>query len=378
MWGDVPQVQALNLTQFPQPVYDPQETVYGNLISLIDQGIADLQSTNVLATSEGDLIYGGNVDRWVRAANSLKLKLYLQSRHKNPAAATAGINALITQNNFIGSSGTNPNADNFVINFTATAGAQNPIYQYTHLTRQNDMIVSTRFYDSLRVQNDPRIQYIFTSITGNNYATYDNGLQQTTPYPGAGTPANIINRSRWGEYVVGNGTRAGNGSIAGAGAAPMRLITASMVNFWLAEAALTLGTTGNPETYFRQAMQTNFADIASFVNAPATFTTAYTAYITTRLAALAAAPAGNAAGGKLNVLIREKWAASAGNSYEAYNDYRRTGFPRLTRASNAQPAVTRIPVRLPYIQSEIQSNAENVPLKSYPEGILVPVWWMPQ
>jgi hypothetical protein len=78
------------------------------------------------------------------------------------------------------------------------------------------------------------------------------------------------------------------------------------------------------------------------------------------------------------VLIRDKWASSAGNAYEAYNDYRRTGFPNLARATNGQPTVTRIPVRLPYVQSEIQSNAENVPLKSYPAGLLVPVWWMPQ
>ncbi len=240
------------------------------------------------------------------------------------------------------------------------------------------MIVSTRFYDSLSVLRDPRIPYIFTSVGVNNYATYDNGLQQSTPYPGAGTPANIINRSRWGVYVVGNGQQLANGSVTGAGAAPIRLITASMVNFWLAEAALTLGTTGNAATYFEQAMRNNFTDIGTFVNAPATFITAYDAYITGRLAAFAAAPATTAAGSKLNVLIREKWAASAGNAYEAYNDYRRTGFPRLARAANAQPNVTRIPVRLPYIQSEIQSNSENVPLKNYPEGILIPVWWMPQ
>ncbi len=373
MWGDVPQTQALNLQNFPQPVYDPQQDVYGNLISLLDQGIADLQSTNVIPTSSGDLMYGGNVERWVRAANSLKLKLYVQSRLKNPAAATAGINALIAANRFIEN-----NAGNFVVNFAATANAQNPIYQYTHLTRQNDMIVSSRYYDSLRVLEDPRIPYFFTSVGANTYATYDNGLQQSTPYPGAGSPANIINRSRWGVYVVGNGSQLANGSISGAGAAPIRLITRSMVNFWLAEAALTLGTTGDPAALFGQAIRDNMEDVRSFVSAPASFTAAAETYVTQRVAAFEAAPATTAPGGKLNVLIRDKWASSAGNAYEAYNDYRRTGFPNLVRATNAQPTVTRIPVRLPYVQSEIQSNADNVPLKVYPAGLLVPVWWMPQ
>jgi|GEM_PF-455970 len=373
MWGDVPQTQALNLQNFPQPAYDPQQNVYGNLIALLDQAIADLQSTNVIPAGSGDLIYAGNVDRWVRAANSLKLKLYVQSRLKDPAAATAGVNALVAENKFIEN-----NAGNFLVNFTATAQAQNPIYQYTHLTRQNDMIVSSRYYDSLRVLEDPRIPYFFTSVGGTTYATYDNGLQQSTPYPGAGTPANIINRSRWGVYVVGNGAQLANGSVTGAGAAPIRLITRSMVNFWLAEAALTLGTTGDPATLFGQAIRDNMEDIRSFVSAPASFTAAAETYVTQRVAAFDAAPATTAPGGKLNVLIRDKWASSAGNAYEAYNDYRRTGFPNLARATNAQPTVTRIPVRLPYVQSEIQSNADNVPLKVYPAGILVPVWWMPQ
>jgi hypothetical protein len=381
MWGDIPQSQALNLVTYPKPVYDPQQNVYQSLITIVDQGIADLQSTNVLDAKVGDLIYAGDVNKWVRAANSLKLKLYLQMRHKDPATATAGINALVAENTFI-----NSNANNLVVAFSTSAGAQNPIYQYTHLTRQNDMIVSTRYYDSLRVLQDPRIPYIFTNVistqaTGvrdTTYATYDNGLSQTIQYPGAGSPANIINRSRWGVYVVGNGTQNNNGSISGAGAAPVRLITKSMVNFWLAEAALTLNTTGEAATYFKQAMLDNFEDIQSFTSAPASFKTSYDAYILNRLTAFEAAPATTSPGGKLNVLIREKWASSAGNGYEAYNDYRRTGFPALTKATNAQSAVTRIPVRLPYAQTEIQANQENVPFQQYPAGILVPVWWMPQ
>jgi hypothetical protein len=372
MWGDIPYSEALNIDKVLKPKYDAQQSVYTQLIALLDEAKEDLKLTNVLATSAGDLIYAGDIAKWERAANSIKLKLFIQMRKQDPAGATTGINALIAENKFISA-----NADNFMVGFLTSTGAQNPIYQYTHLTRQNDMITSRRFYDSLVAKNDPRIPYYLTNITGGTYPTYDNGLDLSTPFAGAGSPANLINRSRWGRYVVGNGTQIGNGTITGAGSAPIRLITKSMVNFWLAEAALTLGTTGNAATYYDQAMKDQFNDVSAFTSAPASFlSTEAPAYITARLAEFNAAPAGTATGGKLHKLIREKWASSVGIEYESYNDYRRTGFPKLAITQNNQPGVGVIPYRLPYVQSEIQSNTENVPLQVYPEGILVKVWWM--
>ena len=374
MWGDVPFTDALNIIENKKPTYESQETIYDKLITLVNDGKADLLMTNVLPVTAGDMIYpgAGSLDKWERAANSLLLKLHLQIRKQNPTKAAAGINELILLDKFI-----NANSSNFQFNFLSTSGAQNPIYQYTHLTRQNDMILSKRFYDSLVAKNDPRIPYYFTSIAGGTYATYDNGQQQAVAYPGAGTPANVVNRSRYGRYVVGNGTTASNGTIANAGAAPVRMITKSMVNFWLAEAALTLNTTGDAATYYNQAMRDQFADIASFTSAPASFlTTDMETYVAARLAEFNAAPATTSQGGKLNFLIREKWASSVGIAYEAYNDYRRTGFPVLNIAQNNQPGVSSIPYRIPYAQAEIQSNAENVPLQDYPAGILVKVWWM--
>jgi hypothetical protein len=372
MWGDVPFSQGLNFDEFPTPAYDPQQSIYTNLITLLDEAKIDLTETNVLATSAGDLIYAGDIEKWKRAANSIKLKLLLQMRKQDAATAKSGIDALIVENAFISS-----NANNFVVPFQTTTGAQNPIYQYQHLTRQNDMITSRRFYDSLVAKSDPRIPYYLTNITGGTYPTYENGLQQATAFPGAGTPANLANRSRWGRYVVGNGTQIANGTITGGGAAPIRLITKSMVNFWLAEAALTLGTAGDPLVLFEQAMRDQFADVATYTSAPASLnTTDADTYINARKAEFSAKPNNENPGGKLNVLIREKWASSGGIAYESYNDFRRTGFPSLPITLNAQPGVTSIPYRLPYVQSEITSNAGNVPLVDYPAGIQVKMWWM--
>ncbi|RNI31090.1 SusD/RagB family nutrient-binding outer membrane lipoprotein [Rufibacter latericius] len=369
IWGDVPFSQALSFDQSATPVYDPQQNIYAGILTILNEAIADLGKTNAIASSEGDLIYSGDVAKWTKAANSIKLKLYIQSRKKNAAEATAGINDLIAQGQLITS-----NADNLNVPFFASSGAQNPLYMYNHLTRPNDMIASSRFIDSMQVLNDPRLPAILTQ-SGGAYIGYDNGAHTVLNFTSA-------NRSRWGLYIVGKGQTAANGtinvSVAG-DQAPFRLITSYMVYYWLAEAALTLGTSGDPATLYRQALQANFDDISSFLGAaytPANFTADAQTYIAAREAAFNAS---SSAEGKLNVLIRDKWVSSAGNAYEAYNDYRRTGYPRLELPQNALAGVNRIPTRWPYVQGEIQSNKDNVPIpdeNAYPAAFLIPIWWM--
>ena len=77
---------------------------------------------------------------------------------------------------------------------------------------------------------------------------------------------------------------------------------------------------------------------------------------------------------RLNQIITQKWIAWVGNGYEAYNDYRRTGYPRLALALNAQgddPNV--LPKRFVYPASELSGNANNAP--NPVPGTTVPVWW---
>lgn len=75
-----------------------------------------------------------------------------------------------------------------------------------------------------------------------------------------------------------------------------------------------------------------------------------------------------------NQIITQKWIAWAGNGYEAYNDYRRTGYPRLALVTNpSSESPTSIPARLCYPNVEITSNAANIPT---PQPLTnVKVWW---
>jgi hypothetical protein len=152
------------------------------------------------------------------------------------------------------------------------------------------------------------------------------------------------------------------------------MLTASMVNFFLAEAALTLGTTGTASTYFDAALGTHFSDITGFVpnfaTILSTFTTDAANYRNARVAAFSTAASDVA---RLNILMREKWISLVGNAFEAFNDIRRTGFPRLALAQN--PALTQFPTNFPYPQQEINFNSANIP--ATPNSLVRKVWWMP-
>ncbi len=357
-FGDIPFKEA-SLGAFVKPKYDTQEAIYAQLLLDIDGAIANLAKSNkLIPAASGDIIFAGNVTNWRRVAKSIKLKLLVQQRNKKQDVAA--INALIAENDFIAS-----NNANFNVGFGFAANAFHPLYQYNYISRPLDLGISTRFLDSMRVNNDPRIASYFTYTAFNvstntpSYVAIDNGTVAQGP----------STRSRWGRYLT-NVVQAAPSAATPAPTAntPVRMITKSMVNFWLAEAALTMGVggAGADVTYFRQALQDQMDDVRTFcaITDPAPFT----AYINARVAAYSALTNTEA---KLNLLIREKWISLAGNAFESYNDFRRTGYPRLALPQN--PTLAQFPSSYPYPQDEINNNSDNVPANA--QNLLDKVWW---
>jgi hypothetical protein len=76
---------------------------------------------------------------------------------------------------------------------------------------------------------------------------------------------------------------------------------------------------------------------------------------------------------KLKILMTEKWASLVGNSYEAYNDFRRTRLPEMAPVSNQ---AISYPERLPYSNLEANLNP-NFPddYGFQPADLLKEVWW---
>ena len=152
----------------------------------------------------------------------------------------------------------------------------------------------------------------------------------------SGIPPDTGSRATWGVYPVGGVfdnnsfepiTDRGVG-LQGAGISPIML--SSFVNFMLAESALELGTTGNALAYLTEGVTQSITKVINFGASQAsgsglepsqTLIDDYINEVTTNYM--------NAASDdeRLNIIMTEYHIALYGNGVEAYNSYRRTGFP---------------------------------------------------
>lgn len=410
MWGDVPFSEALKTDN---PRYDSGEAIYEAVFELIDEGLADLQSFTpnpVDINPLADVIYQGNINKWMLMGNSLKLKLHLQMRKVDAAASASAIESLIAGGMLISN-----NADDFQFSFGSGIAPQNAhprwINDYNAGSRAGyfanhfllKMIGSSdrrpEDYQKLSptVQygvRDPRLRYYFfrqvlaqpegspnipcefNQLTCNYYYT-GNGYLGRDRGDNSVTPADVPIATKWGVYPVGGIFDADNAKVltvndgTGQGIHPM--ITHFMVKFMLAEAALVLGTTGNPRALLEQGMRASVEKVMAFGesrdNVPAAFKPTQEdidMYVEAVLAKYDAADDE----GKLEVIIDQAYVANFGNGIESYNAYRRTGYPLL------QPVIENneagpFPRRLIYVVDEIGANT------NVPEGskIAEPVFW---
>jgi len=332
IWGEVPYSQAAQGLKFTNPRFDKQEDIYqGNsalgitsLFDLVKSGLADLAKTsNVFVPGSDDIVYKGDRTKWARMGNTLLLKFAIQISNKNPALATSTIASVITGNNYI-----NSNALDFEVPFAAPVGNQNALYTFNNLNRTGDQMLSTRLLNLEKSLNDTvRLAKFFTKPNG-VFTSFDNGATGAAPA--------LATRSKYNTYLTGT-----------SGEAPIRLLTYAQVKFILAESALILGTTGVANTFYQEGITASMQKVgmtaAEISNYFTTNPTVVTLSGTTEQ--------------QRAQIITQKYISWIGNGIEAYNDYRRTGYPPLTLVNNAQgdnPNV--IPTRLPYTITELSSN----------------------
>jgi hypothetical protein len=199
-----------------------------------------------------------------------------------------------------------------------------------------------------------------------------------------GIPPDQFLRTLWGAYPAGgrfdaNNPANVNSNVGMRGAGIQPIMMRSFVNFMLAEAALYLGTSGNPRTYYQNGIQASFDDVRAFAVAgvegstintfypAATYTADVTAYITSALAAYDAQTGND---NIMNYIAREYWVAAFGNGVEAYNLYRRTGKP-----TGMQPALNDAPGEFPrsmYYPANFATRNSNVEQKT---SLALRVFW---
>lgn len=379
LWGDIPYTDASKGLTASDPPFESGQAIYDKLFTLIDEGLADANKGNFnIQPTTADVIYRGDKAAWIRMGNSLKLKLFNQIRLVQPDKAKAGIAALLTANAPL----ITTNAQDFSFRFgsTETPANRHPWHR-TEYQATKRYYMSQNFIERLFGSDDPRMRYFFYrqtsnytvgfTPTGNGYfgrytgdataSPNDNALKATAGvYPAGGLyDASPINNLTTANVFITNSGATGAPKVVtnldGSGAGVLPLITNAMVKFTLAEAALTLGTAGDPKVLFQEGITASLNSINTIStsggnSAPALPTATVTSFVANRTALYDAATAA----GKLGVVMTQKYIALYGNGMEAYNDYRRTGLPTLP--APIAPLNT-FPLRLAYSITELATNA---------------------
>jgi len=408
-FGSVPLSEALDGTNF-NPKADEGAAIYQSAIADLDKAIENFNATS--SAIPADYFYGGNRENWIRAANTIKLKLILTRRLvDNGAAAT--INSLIATNRLISTG-----AQNFRFRFSANlanpdsrhpryAGQYSPtgggdyqanFYMWTMNDSKGFQDPRTRFYfyrQRLRNTTDVNELRCITNQPPQHYppgmpfcfgSTASLGYWGRDHLSNEGIPPDGLARTAWGLYPAGGRFDDDRGQpvtlITGAqGAGIHPIMMSSFTDFMLAEAALVLKTTGNPRALLESAVRKSMADVRNFAlsTIEASFVTNFETarginwdnevnrYVNKVLELYDAASTDDA---KLDVIAREYWLALYGNGIEAYNLYRRTGKP-----AGMQPALEANPggfIRSFFYPAVFANRNSNAKQK---DNVTTPVFW---
>lgn len=375
IWGDIPYSEALKGSAIVAPKFDDDEAIYTDLFRLIDEGITNMRRTDSSRNpGSEDLIYGGDKAKWIRLANTLKLKLYNQIRLTRNV--TADVTPLLTSD-LIASQ-----ADDFEFKYGVSAGTpenRNPGFQGDYVASGRENSVNPYFYNLLKANSDPRIPYYFFNQynmnTALSTADYQDGRFISVRFGSTGPQANATTtttRTLQGLYPIGGRYDNGlGGNATGAfakGNVAQRFLTFYARKFIEAELQLTvLNNAAAARIALSEAIDASFAKVNAIATAEGTVAgtsttipTISTAAITTYRTAVLARYDLASVEGKLNIIMTEKYIASYGYGIDVYTDYRRTGYPAVPFADTDNDPQTvqtgAFPVRLPYRLNDLLTN----------------------
>jgi len=351
LYGNVPYTEALQGTALSKPKYDDAKTIYDDLAKKMDTAIA-LFKTAVSGTISGDIMFGGNATKWLKFANTVKLRLLLrQTQRPDRAAYITAEAAKIASGPFLDIDAiVNPG-------YLNSAGKANPFWGSninTSGTYTQDFYRAGQYAISFfQAHNDPRIgKYYKTAAT-------PGGTYQGNYFGDQGIP-----NSRTSEFGTGILQSFSQG-------APIMLAAES---YFLQAEAIVRGLLPGGDAAAKAAYQQGVKESFRYLGLSAAQATTYYSQAgdkevnwdaTTTFAE------------KIALIIRQKWAALAViNELEPFNDYRRLKLPADVPLSTSPLSTGKMPTRLLYPQREYDVNATNV----LAVGTITPttnIWWMP-
>lgn len=341
-YGSVPYKEANNISIL-NPKYDSGEEIYDAMIADLNLALSKDLSTSVgEVPGADDLVFGGDLTKWTKFANTLKLKIYMrQINSSRSAIGIAGVKALLTSGvAFL-------DVDAAITQFEDAANLSNPLYESDRrqLNVSTNLRKSTTLSSFLEENNDSRSPKYY----GPGVSLDQGNFESQTP---AASSVSV---------VILNATT------------PAYFMSKEESLFLQAEAQARYGT--GDKALYDAAVTENFNKYG--LNA--------STYIAS--GGVYAYPATGTLDQKIETIITQKWIAGfPGNGFEAFFDKNRTGYPKTSSVPQTDPSyipgqivyslggVTegkKFPKRIVYPQEETNTNTSTPALLKITE----PVWW---
>jgi hypothetical protein len=315
-FGNVPYSQALD-SENSLPTYDDAQTIYGDILSRVGSAL-ELINTEAGGFEEGDLLYEGDMESWVKFGNSLKMKLGMVIADVNPGEAQALVEAAAP--NLLTS-----NEDNAALPYLSAPPHNNPVSENINpiFTSRQDYVAANTLVDAMNELNDPRRQYYFTQVNG-GYVGGEYGF--TNEYSNFSTVHPTITEPTFEAL----------------------LLDYSEVEFLLAEAVERgFDVAGSAEEHYNNAVTASITYWGGTAAAAASYLAQPEVNYTT------------ASGDWREKIGIQKWIALYNRGYDAWLAWRRLDAPNLAPPAVEGAGTLIVPTRLIYPINEQTLNGDN-------------------
>lgn len=382
MYNDVPYSEAFQGNANLLPKYDKAQDIYADLASKLDAAVAFFKSTSTASPqfTSADVMFGANTTNWARFANTLKLKLVIKGKGKVTFAnETIDAVGVLT--------------DDAIVQpvFTRIDGKQNPMWNTWAYNAAGQAVGTSgtqfiptdfvlTFYDGYKLNDPERANVTFA----NGLAVPTNQLGDENNPPVGVAPSSWVLRPTVGSISSTN--YRGVGIVKGPSAGQPIMLLAE-AKFLEAEAIVRGLMTGNAKVSFEEGIMASYNYLYKNENDVISATIPSATYLATYKADnageyLADFDLATTDDQKIESIITQKYIAfNFLFGHEAWNEYRRTGYPSIIDPSTNAPYINntanarntfvsirslattadRLPTRYLYPNTEFAYNAANVP-----------------
>ena len=339
-WRDVPYSDAIKMGEgILNPTYDTQEKIYPALLAKLKEA-ADGFAEGGGDSLDGDLLFGGDITKWQKYCNSMRLRLAIRISGVDAALAKSTIEEVLgnpTKYPIMDS-----NDDNA---FFWWQGSDSNYYEPVadaYRTRKTEFVASDVMVDYMNTNKDPRIGVYFTPTPSSQIEGDEDYTDGTPVYRGytIGAKDNAVAKlySVWG-YRYGQDL-GGFSPWMRVAEVYFHIAEAKMLGYNVGSYAATAEEAYNKAVAFSlEENEVSDADAANYLAGAGKFD------------------------GTIKKIWYEEWVAMFKQGMEGWSLYRRTGTPETMYIAPGRPAQYANhnvpPLRSPYPSTERTLNSEN-------------------